>query len=70
MENVSAKFNASMKTLGKRLEVMRKKNELNLLQNEVLTLESELRELEMIDEQMHKEDREETYRRRLPDIPS
>ena len=49
---------------------MRKKNELNLLQNEVLTLESELRELEMIDEQMNKEDREETYRRRLPDIPS
>ena len=65
----SARFDASMRTLGKRLEVMKKKNELSLLQNEVMSLESELRELEMVDEQIHKEeDRAERPRRHLPDI--
>ena len=51
-----ATFDASMKPLGKRLEVMRKKNEIILLQNEILSLGSELRELEMRDEQVHAEE--------------
>ena len=36
-----------MKVLGKRLEVMKKKNEASLIHNEILTLESELRQLEL-----------------------
>ena len=68
--DLSSRFEASMKTLGKRLEVMKKKNELSLFQNEILSLESELRELEMHDEQVHREEsRDEKPRRHLPDIP-
>ena len=71
MDNISAKFSASTNTLGKRIEVKKKKNEVSILQNEVLKLESELRELEMLDEQIHEEEaREDRPRRRLPDIPS
>ena len=68
--DLNSRFDASMKTLGKRLEVMKKKNELSLLQNEILSLESELRDLEMHDEQVHREEsRDERPRRHLPDIP-
>ena len=63
--NLGSRFSASMNTMGKRLEVLRKKNEMNLLQNEIVTLESELRELEMLET----EAREERPRRHLPDIP-
>ena len=67
--DLNSRFDASMKTLGKRLEVMKKKNELSLLQNEILSPESELRELEMHDEQVHREKtRDERPRRHLPVI--
>ena len=43
--DTSLRFSASMNTLGKRLEVIRIKNDLSLMQNEVL----QLRELEMLE---------------------
>ena len=72
MEGEDSKFSVSMSILGKRLEVMRRKNEMSLMQNEILSLESELRQLEMQSEQLHDEERtKETDRQRrlLPDIP-
>ena len=70
MNNISARVDATMKTLGKRIEVMRKTNDLSLLQSEVLELERELHELEMVDGQIHEEEgRENRPYRRLPDIP-
>ena len=72
MEGEDSKFSVSMSILGKRLEVMRRKNEMSLMQNEILSLESELRQLEMQSEQLHDKERtKETDRQRrvLPDIP-
>ena len=73
MEEEDSKFSVSMSILGKRLEVMRRKNEMSLMQNEILSLKSELRQLEMQSEHLHDEERtKETDRQRrvLPDIPS
>ena len=41
------KSETSKKVLGKRPEVMKKKNEASLIHNEILTLERELRQLEL-----------------------
>ena len=46
----SEMLESSMRTRGKHVELIRKKNEASLLQNEIWTLESELRELEMVHE--------------------
>ena len=63
-------FDVSMKTIGKRLEVMKRKTDLSRLQNEVLALESELRMLEIEGDQIHGEESTDTRpRRHLPDIP-
>ena len=66
------RFETSMQVLGKRLEVMRKKNEASFLNNKILSLESELRqmELKLEDWASHKEPRrEQTPRRHLPELP-
>ena len=67
----SERLEASMRTLGKRVELMRKKNEASLLQNKIWTLESELRELEMVHEDITpmEETSEQKPRRQLPEIP-
>lgn len=67
----SDKFETSMKVLGKRLEVMRKKNEASLIHNEILTLESELRQLELEQEGWTREaeSSRKKPKRHLPDIP-
>ena len=73
----TSRVDVSMQCLGKRLEVLRKRNDLNILQNEVSMLESELRQLEMQAEELHiidgtgemPERTEERPRRHLPDIP-
>ena len=72
--DATPRLEASMKVLGKRIEVMRKKNELSLLQNEILRLENEMSDMEIGTEigVKHK-DEEETLasrpRRHLPKIP-
>ena len=45
-QDYADRLNTSMAVLGKRLEVMEKRNEASLLNNEILALESELRVLE------------------------
>ena len=70
MDN-SDKFETSMKVLGKRLEVMKKKNEASLLHNEILTLESELRQLELEQGGWARaaESSRKKPKRHLPDLP-
>ena len=76
-DHIGDRFDTSMQVLGKRLEVMRKKNEASFLNSEILTLESELRQLELQQEgvAMDEEPRserprsEQKPRRHLPDIP-
>ena len=75
--HIGDRFDTSMQVLGKRLEVMRKKNEASFLNSEILTIESELRQLELQQEgvAMDEEPRserprsEQKPRRHLPDIP-
>ena len=71
----NTRLNTSMKAIGKRIEVMRKKTELSLLQNELHKLESEMRDMELAEElvdtgeQSSVESGAERPRRHLPDIP-
>ena len=70
MDDIGARVDVSMQTLGQRLEVMKKRNEMSLMQNEILMLESELRQLEMQGDDLRSEERaSERPRRHLPDIP-
>lgn len=48
--DATPRLEASMKALGKRIEVMRKKNELSFLQNEILRLENELSDMDICTE--------------------
>lgn len=70
MDN-SDKFKISMKVVGKRLEVMKKRYEASHIHNEILTLESELRQLEL--EQggwtREAESSRKKSKRHLPDLP-
>ena len=67
----SEMLESSMRTRGKHVELIRKKNEASLFQNEIWTLESELRELEMVHEDITptEETSEQKPRRQLPNIP-
>ena len=71
----NTRLNTSMKAIGLRIEVMRKKTELSLLQNELHKLESEMRDMELAEdhadtgEQSSVEMGAERPRRHLPDIP-
>ena len=72
-EDFSSSLDASMRKLGKRVE-LRKKNELSLMQNEVRKLEMELREMEIVGghtpEAGTRESSPRSPRRRLPTTPS
>ena len=60
-----------MRVFGKRLEVMRKKNQASLLQNKIFSLERELSQLEVQQEEgaTKEPSSEEKPRRHLPDLP-
>ena len=60
-----------MAAVEKRIELMRKKNDVSLLQNEIMMLESELRELEIVQEDISPMEvsSEQRPRRHLPNIP-
>ena len=70
-EDHTDRFTTSMRVFGKRLEVMRKKNQASLLQNEIFSLERELRQLEVQQEEgaTNEPSSEEKPRRHLPDLP-
>ena len=50
-QDYADRLNTSMAVLGKRLEVIKKRNEASLLNNEILALDSELRVLEFQQEE-------------------
>ena len=70
-EDHADRFTTSMRVFGKRLEVMRKKNQASLLQNEIFSLERELCQLEVQQEEgaTNEPSSEEKPRRHLPDLP-
>lgn len=66
----ASRVDISMQALNKRIEVMRKKNELSLLQSEIRRLEIELVEMESVGEQtLEVKTKAERPARRLPTVP-